>query len=111
MSGVGQKASGIGQHTDKVTQQPKVGKRGHLLLHPRFVIDKPPGGTLLDLADGIGILETAKDTADRFIVVGIQAVNNGFRKAGRHIERIQEICHLAGGRVIIDAVISRIRSK
>ena len=79
-----------------------------MLLHPRFVIVKPPGGTLLDLADGIGILETAKDTADRFIVVGIQAVNNGFRKAGRHIERIQEICHLAGGRVIIDAVRSRI---
>lgn len=49
-------------------------------MHASFIVIKPPGGTLLDLADGIGILETAQDTADRFIVIGIQAVNNGFRK-------------------------------
>ncbi len=59
MSGIGEKTSGISEHTNKIPQKPQIGKGGHLLCHPCFVIVEPPCAALLDLACCSCLLETA----------------------------------------------------
>lgn len=71
MSGVGQKASGICQHTYKAGQVSKVGKRDHLILHAGLMIVEPPSAALLNLSNGCRILEAAEDCADGLVVIRI----------------------------------------
>ena len=59
MSGVGQEASGVGQHSYKSGQITQVSQGDHLILHTGLVIVEPPCGTLLDLCDSGGILEAS----------------------------------------------------
>lgn len=70
MSGVGEEASGVGQHTDEVSKAAQVSERGHLLGHAGLVIVEPPCGTLLDLAGEL-LLEAAQDGADGSIIIWI----------------------------------------
>ena len=69
MSGVGQEASGVGQHSYKSGQITQVSQGDHLILHAGLVIIEPPCRTLLDLAREL-VLETADDGADGCIVMG-----------------------------------------
>ena len=55
MSGVGQEASGIGQHSNESGQVAQVSQGDHLVLHTGLVIVEPPSGTLLDLGNSGGI--------------------------------------------------------
>ena len=71
MSGVGQEASGVGEHAYKAGQIAKVCQGDHLLLHAGLVVVEPPGAALLDLGGCRGILEAADDGADGLIVLGI----------------------------------------
>ena len=110
MPGLRQEAPGIRKHSDEIPQQPQISEGSHLLHHPILIIVKPPCGALLYFSHGIRILEAADNTAYGFIIIGIQAVNYGFGKGSLYIQGIKKIRHLAGGRIIIDTVISCIRS-
>ena len=51
-------------------------QRSHLFHHAGLVVIKPPCGPLLDLSNGIAVLEAADDRTDDFIICRVQAVNN-----------------------------------
>ena len=70
MSGIGQEASGIGQHSNESGQVAQVSQGDHLILHTGLVIVEPPSGTLLDLSWEF-LLEEADDGADGSVVVWI----------------------------------------
>ena len=71
MSGVGEEASGIREHSNETGEISKAGKGEHLVSHADLVVVKPPGASLLDFGNGRGILETAEDRSDGLIVIGI----------------------------------------
>ena len=70
VSGVGQEASGIGQHSNESGQVAQVSQGDHLILHTGLVIVEPPSGTLLDLSWEF-LLEAADDGADGSVVIWI----------------------------------------
>ena len=72
VAGVAQEAAAVGQHTDEVAQQAQAGQTGHLLFHADLVVVEPPGGTVLDLARNLAVLEAAQNGADLLVVSGIQ---------------------------------------
>ena len=88
MAGIGQEAAGIGEHADEVPQHAAVGKGGELLDHASLVVVKPPGGPLLNPAQGGAVLETADDGVESFVVVGVQAVKH---HPGQGVLRGQQI--------------------
>jgi len=108
MSGVGQEASGVGQHSYESGQITQVSQGDHLILHAGLVIIEPPGGTLLDLGNSGGILETSEDGTDSLIVVRIQAVNDSSGKLVTYDQSVQEVSHLSGRSVVVDAVVTGI---
>lgn len=57
MSCIRQKASGICQHSHKITEKSQVGKGCHLIDHPLLVVIEPPCASLLDLSYDTGILK------------------------------------------------------
>ena len=71
VSGVGQEASGVCQHSDEAGQIAKSCQGGHLFLHAGLVVIEPPCAALLNLCDSGGILEAAEDGSDGLVVVGI----------------------------------------
>ena len=75
------------------------------------MVIEPPCAALLNLCNSGGILEASKDSTDGLIVVGIQAVQNGSGQLIRSNQSVQEICHLSGGSVVVDTVISGIGTK
>ena len=75
------------------------------------MVIEPPCGPLLDLPHGSCVLEASQNRSDGRVVVGIQAVNDGFWQLVRCIQCIQKIRHLCGRRIIVDAVVSCIRPK
>ena len=60
VSGVGQEASGIGQHSNESGQVAQVSQGDHLILHTGLVIVEPPSGTLLDLGNSGGMLTDSR---------------------------------------------------
>ena len=108
MSGVGQEASGVGQHSYESGQITQVSQGDHLILHAGLVIIEPPGGTLLDLGNSGGILETSEDGTDSLIVVRIQTVNDSSGKLVTYDQSVQEVSHLSGRSVVVDAVVTGI---
>ena len=111
VSGVGQEASGICQHTDKTGKISEVGKGNQLILHACFMVIEPPCAALLNLGYSGGILEAAQNGADGLVVTGIQAVKDGPGKLVCYIQGVEEICHLRGRSIIVDAVITGIRAQ
>ena len=110
MSWIGKKTSGVCEHSDKIAQQAQICQRSHLFHHAGLVVIKPPCGPLLDLSNGIAVLEAADDRTDDFIICRVQAVNNRLRQLICIIYRIQEICKLVCRSVVADAVKSGIRT-
>ena len=80
MSRIRKEASGICQHSYKVSKQTKICQRCHLFHHTGLVIVEPPCRSLLNLTDCIGILETSQNSSQCLIIIWIQAVENGLRK-------------------------------
>lgn len=76
MSGIGEEASGIGQHSYETGQIAQVCQRDQLFRHPDLVIVKPPCAALLYLGHCSRILEAAQDGTDCLVVVGIEAVED-----------------------------------
>ena len=74
------KTPGIGQHADKGADQPHGRQRGESLQHPFLLIVEPPSGTELKLALDASRLEIPDRSSDHFVMRGIQAVHNGFRR-------------------------------
>ena len=72
------------------------------------MIIEPPGGTLLDLGNSGGILETSEDGTDSLIVVRIQAVNDSSGKLVTYDQSVQKVGHLSGRSVVVDAVVTGI---
>ena len=70
------------------------------------MVVEPPCAALLDLGHGAGVLEAADDGADGLVVVGVQAVKDGPGQLVRLAQGIQEIRHLGGRGVIVDAVVT-----
>ena len=67
----GEEAAGVGQHANEGREHADAGKRRKLGFHAVFVIVEPPCGTLLDLCNSSGILETSKDRTDGLVIVWI----------------------------------------
>ena len=59
MSGIRQKAAGIGEHAREVCQHTQTGKCCHLFCHTFFVVVEPPCRTLLYLSSCGTVLETS----------------------------------------------------
>ena len=108
MSGVGEEASGVGEHSHESGEVSEVCKGDHLILHAGLVIVEPPCAALLNLGHCGRILEAAENGADSLVVVGIQAVQNGPGQLVGLNQRIQEVCHLSGRSIVVDAVITGI---
>ena len=71
MSGVGQEAPGVCQHSYKTGKISEVGKGNHLVLHACLVVIEPPCAALLNFCYSGGILEAAQNGSDGLIVIGI----------------------------------------
>ena len=101
VAGVAQEAAAVGQHTDEVAQQAQAGQTGHLLFHADLVVVEPPGGTVLDLARNLAVLEAAQNGADLGVIAGVQAVDDGLGALVGVVQSAQQACDLAaaGGRV------------
>ena len=106
MPGVGQEAPGIRQHPYEAGEVAQVRQGYQLFPHADFVVVEPPCAALLDLGHGAGVLEAADDGADGLVVVGVQAVKDGPGQLVRLAQGIQEIRHLGGRGVIVDAVVT-----
>lgn len=104
MAGVGQKASGVGQHAGKGAEHPKVRKACHLLNHARFGVVEPPSGALLQLALGFGSLKAPDQGADHRIVCGVQGVDDGFGQFAGVVQLVQEFRRAVRAAVGGDAV-------
>ena len=111
MSCIRQKASGICQHSHKITEKSQVGKGCHLIDHTLLVVIEPPCASLLNLSCNASILEASDDRSDCCIVVWIQAVQNRLWQLVCHIQCIEQICQLCRWCVCVNTVKSRIRSK
>ena len=111
MSCIRQKASGICQHSHKITEKSQICKGRHLIDHALLVVIEPPRASLLDLSRNTGILETSDDRSDGCIVVWIQTVQNRLWQLVCHIQCIEQICQLCRWRISVNTVKSRIRSK
>ena len=75
VTGVAQKAAGVGEHAVETADGTVAHQAQHLLLHALLVVVEPPGRALLDLAgDGAVGLETAHDGADDAVVGGIERI-------------------------------------
>ena len=111
MSGIRQKTSGICQHSKEISKKSQVCQRCHLFDHSSLVVVEPPCRSLLNLSCHTRILKTSKNRSDGFIVIWIQTVDNRLWKAVFLVQCIEKICHLCGRRIVIDTVISGIRSK
>ena len=111
MTGVRQEASGVGQHTDEVAEASKVCKAGHLVGHTYLVIVEPPSRTVLELACCGGILEASDDRADYSVIVRVQGVQDGSRDLVGCAQCVQEVSGLSCRSVVVDAVVSGIRSE
>ena len=75
------------------------------------MVIEPPCRALLNLADSLGILETSKNCSDGSVVNRIERVDDGLRKFIGCVHVVKEICHLGGGTVGVNAVISGIRTE
>ena len=106
MSGVGQEASGIGQHSNESGQVAQVSQGDHLILHTGLVIVEPPSGTLLDLGNSGGILKASEDGTDGLVVVGVQAVDDSSGQLVGYDQSVQEVSHLCGRSLVVDAVVT-----
>ena len=111
MSCIRQKASGICQHSHKITEKSQICKGRHLIDHALLVVIEPPRASLLALSRNTGILETSDDRSDGCIVVWIQTVQNRLWQLVCHIQCIEQICQLCRWRISVNTVKSRIRSK
>ena len=72
------------------------------------MIVEPPSGTLLDLGNSGGILEASEDGTDGLVVVGIQAVDDSSGQLVGYDQSVQEVSHLCGRSVVVDAVVTGI---
>lgn len=79
VAGVAQEATAVGQHADKVAQQPQASQGLHLLVHSVVGIAEPPSRAQLDLAGNFVILECTQDGAQHVKVGGVQAVQDHLR--------------------------------
>ena len=104
VAGVAQEAAAVGQHTDEVAQQAQAGQTGHLLFHADLVVVEPPGGTVLDLARNLAVLEAAQDGADLGVIAGVQAVDDGLGALVGVVQSAQQACDLAAAGGSVDHV-------
>ena len=108
MAGVGEEAAGVGEHAHKAGQHAQIGQRSELLGHALEMVVEPPGRAVLQLADRFRVLEAADDGADGGIVIGIQAVKDGFGELAADFQGIQKVRQLRRVGLGADAVIARI---
>ena len=80
MPGVGKEAAGIGQHPNKSAQAANGGQGNQMVPDALPVIVKPPGSPVLQFGRTFRRLKTSDDRINQFIVVRIEALQNGFRK-------------------------------
>src|SRR5690554_3234566 len=91
MSWIGNKGSGISQHSHKLSKQREVRKRDHLLFHTILLVIEPPSGTELNLHDPVGFtLEVSDHGGHDIIVSGIEVIKDGLRQLVFHIQCIHE---------------------
>ena len=76
VTGVAEKAAGVGEHTDKVAQQAEICETYKLIPHALLVVVEPPGTAVLQLACHLCALERADDRIDKRIVGGVEAVDD-----------------------------------
>ena len=87
MSRIAQERTAVCQHANKSSQIAQIGKTGQLICHALEMIIEPPGGTMLNLADGIAVLEASADRINGLVVSRIEGIQNGLRQAAS-----QDIC-------------------
>ena len=97
VAGIAEEAAAVGEHAHKAGQITEAGKAGQLIGHTGKVIVEPPGRAVLDLADSFGGLEAAAKGVDGFIVVGVQAVENGLGQLAGGFQCAEESGGLGGG--------------
>ena len=72
------------------------------------MIVEPPSGTLLDLGNSGGILKASEDGTDGLVVVGVQAVDDSSGQLVGYDQSVQEVSHLCGRSIVVDAVVTGI---
>ena len=93
---IGEKASGIRQHSYKTGKIAKICQGKQLILYAGLVVIEPPGAALLDLGYSRRVLKTSDDSANRLIITGIQTVKDGFGKLISPGKTVQKIGRLIG---------------
>ena len=77
VSGVGNEAAAVGEHSHEACEHTEVGKRGHLCYHSVALIVEPPARAELDLAGSRCLLEVAEHSAEHVVILGIEGVEYG----------------------------------
>src|SRR5699024_9570372 len=96
MTEIGKETAGIGQHSNKLTQNTYIRHRTHLSSHAINMIIEPPCGTQLNLTRDAAALEAATHSHQRIIVIRIQAVQNGLWQLIILGASIQKTCQSLG---------------
>jgi len=90
VAGIGKKTSGVGEHTDKSTDQSHIGKCVQLFFHPILLVEEPPAGPKLDFPPDTARIEIANHGSKNLVVGRIKVVNNRFWPVGLFDPRYRE---------------------
>ena len=61
MTRIGQERSAVGEHTDERVEMPGSRQVVEMFIHPDFIVEEPPCGTVLNLPSGfVGLKTTDK---------------------------------------------------
>ena len=104
MAGIAEEGAGVGEHANEITQKSQIAQGFHLLFHAGFVVIKPPGGAVLDLAGDGTVLEAADKGAQLSIVGRIQRVQDGFGTATGFVQIGKQLGNVAAAGVLRDGV-------
>lgn len=102
--GIAEERTGIGQHSNEPVQQAELRNRFELAFHAIHLIVEPPSGAHLDFSGDGGALEAAGERHDKFVVAGVQGVEDGSGKEVLPVERIEDFCERGGDVPVSDGI-------
>ena len=104
MARKGEKAAGIGEHTDEAGKQTCRAECIELEFHAIFLIEEPPTGAELDFAGAAAILECSSHGGEEIIVPRIDVVEDHARELIAAGEGIEEGDKAVALRAIADRI-------
>ena len=90
MPRVGKEAARVGGHANKAAQQALRRQNIHLLLHTVFVVQKPPGRTVLHLTGHRAILEVTHHRGHHRTIARVKVVEHGLGQRAVFFQTVEE---------------------